>query len=280
MIIQCENHYMKEKAKKRNSLKSQNLSPQEEKWKITAFWFCGGFLTLFIAELVIYLIIWNINDWTCVLLLQIILIMPAYLSNAGMLIFGKGGKPLDKGKICKDGNRLFGPGKTLKGLIFGPLFGIAISLIIHAILIGTWSGIENIILSFWGGEREYILFNSTPDVAVNLFKVYMTGARSNEKLWIGILKLTLRVALVSFAAAGGDLLGSWLKRRVNKKRGEPFWGVDQLDFVIPVLLIAIPFIPLDKSIFAVYIFILIFTPFMALISNAISFFAGLKNVPY
>ena len=165
------------------SRKRRELSPQEEKWKNQALWFCGVFLTLFIGELILYLIVWNINDWACVFLLQTILIMPAYLTNSGMMLFGKGGSPIDKGHVCKDGNRLFGPGKTSKGVVLGSLFGIAVSLCIHTILILSWDGIESIILAFWDGEREYILFNSTPEVAVDLLKVYLTGARLNQELW-------------------------------------------------------------------------------------------------
>jgi CDP-2,3-bis-(O-geranylgeranyl)-sn-glycerol synthase len=257
-----------------------SLSPQEEKWKNIAFWFCIIFFILFIGELILYLLIWNINDWACVFLLQILLIMPAYLANAGMLIFGKGGKPLDKGKTARDGNRLLGPGKTVKGLILGPLFGILVSLCIHGILIITWNGIESIIIGFWSGGREYILFKSTVSEAVDLFKVYMTGARLYDSLGIGLLKLCIRVTLVSFSAAGGDLFGSWLKRRMNKNRGEPVWILDQLDFIIPALLVSMPFIILDRNFIAIFIFIVIFTPFMAIVSNTVAYLTGLKNVPY
>ena len=266
--------------KKQHTSKRRILSPQEEKWKNQALWFCGVFLTLFIGELILYLILWNINDWACVFLLQTILIMPAYLTNSGMMLFGKGGTPIDKGHICKDGNRLFGPGKTLKGFVLGALFGIVVSLCIHTILIISWEGIESIILAFWGGEREYILFNSTPEVAVDLLKVYLTGARLNQELWIGFLKLCVRVSLVSFGGAFGDLLGSWLKRRLNKERGEPIWGIDQLDFIIPAVLVSLPFIILNGEFIAVVVFISIFTPSLAIIANTFSYLVGLKAVPY
>ena len=269
-----------QKTKRSTVSKRHKLSPHEERWKKIALWFCGIFLTLFIGELVFYLVVWNINDWASVLLLQIILIMPAYISNAGMLLFGKGGNPLDKEKVCKDGNRLFGPGKTLKGLIWGPVFGIVVSLSIHAIFFFTWEGIENIILAFWGGERVYILFNSTPEVAVDLFKVYMIGTHWNEKMWMGFIRLFIRVALVSFGAAGGDLFGSWLKRRLNKNRGEPVWGLDQLDFIVPAVLISMPFIIINLEFIAIFVFIMIFTPSMAVIANVVSYYTGLKEVPY
>lgn len=266
--------------KKRLVSKRRKLTPQEEKWKNQALWFCGIFLTLFIGELVFYLIVWNINDWGSVFLLQTILIMPAYLTNSGMMLLGKGGTPLDKGRVCKDGNRLFGPGKTLKGFILGALFGIIVSLLIHAILIISWDGIENIIISFWSEKGRYKLFNSTTSEAVDLFKVYMTGARLDESLGIGFIRLAFRVTLVSFGGATGDLMGSWLKRRLNKERGEPIWGIDQLDFIIPAVLVSLPFIILNVEFIAVLVFILIFTPSLAIIANTFSYLTGLKEVPY
>jgi CDP-2,3-bis-(O-geranylgeranyl)-sn-glycerol synthase len=253
---------------------------QEMKWKNQAVWICVSFLLLFVGQLVFYLMIWNINDWTCTLLLQIILIMPAYFSNAGMLLFGRGGKPLDKGKYAKDGNRIFGPGKTIRGYVLGPLFGICASILIHFIFFLTWNGIESIILDFFGGSRIYILYNYEPSVAVELFRRYMLGTPSGSTWYSSMILLILRLTLISYGSASGDLLGSWIKRRVRKKRGQPLWGIDQLDFILPVLILALPFVIVDRSYLAVIVFVIIFTPFMALISNMISFISGLKDVPY
>ncbi|MBN2155012.1 MAG: CDP-archaeol synthase [Candidatus Lokiarchaeota archaeon] len=263
-----------------NTRNARKLNPQEKRWKTKALVLCGIFLLLFIGQLLFYHIIWNLNDWTCVLILQIVLIMPAYLSNAGMLLFGKGGKPLDKEIICEDGNRLFGPGKTIRGFILGPIFGILIALIIHSIFFFTWEGIENTIIAFFGGQREYVLFDIPPDVAVNIFKVYMTGARLHETLWFGLLRLIPRIVLISYGAAVGDLIGSWLKRRLNKNRGEPLWGVDQLDFIAPAILLSIPFVILNWTFLTVLVFIAIFTPSMALIANIVAYLVGIKNIPY
>ena len=44
--------------------------------------------------------------------------LPAYFSNGMPIVFG-GGKPLDFGKNWSDGRRIFGDGKTFRGLIFG-----------------------------------------------------------------------------------------------------------------------------------------------------------------
>jgi len=54
--------------------------------------------------------------------------LPAYLPNPVAALFG-GGTPVDLGWNCPDGRRVFGDGKTYRGLIAGILAGIAIGLI-------------------------------------------------------------------------------------------------------------------------------------------------------
>ncbi|PIV68026.1 MAG: hypothetical protein COS08_07375 [Euryarchaeota archaeon CG01_land_8_20_14_3_00_38_12] len=56
------------------------------------------------------------------------LIFPAYAANSFAVIAG-GGTPVDFGKKFFDGKRVFGDGKTWKGLIGGIVFGIGIGLI-------------------------------------------------------------------------------------------------------------------------------------------------------
>ncbi|BDC36346.1 MAG: CDP-2,3-bis-(O-geranylgeranyl)-sn-glycerol synthase [Candidatus Methanoliparum thermophilum] len=62
------------------------------------------------------------------ILLSIWLMLPAYISNPSAALFG-GGIPIDFGKRLKDGYRVFGDGKTYRGLIIGTLCGILIGLI-------------------------------------------------------------------------------------------------------------------------------------------------------
>lgn len=51
------------------------------------------------------------------------IMIPAYIPNPAAALVG-GGTPIDFGKCAKDGNRLFGDGKTWRGLIGGILIGI------------------------------------------------------------------------------------------------------------------------------------------------------------
>ncbi len=72
------------------------------------------------------------------------LMLPAYLSNPTAVIFG-GGKPVDLGKNWIDGRRIFGDGKTFRGLIGGTACGIAAGLIQMQVTSLQFLGAFNII---------------------------------------------------------------------------------------------------------------------------------------
>ncbi|MHA1819304.1 MAG: CDP-archaeol synthase [Promethearchaeota archaeon] len=259
--------------------KRRKLTEQEEKWKKTAYIFTLSFLGLFIIQLLVYAIVWNINDWVFVLVIQIVLVMPGYLSNAGMLVVG-GGPAIDGGRIAKDGRPLFGPGKTWRGFLLGPLiFGIGISLAIHSALYANWGKLEPFIRALYSTPGLYDLTARPPDEAVAFFKIYLLGAAS-DNMAHNFLILFLRVTLISYGTAIGDLAGSWLKRRLGRQRGEPIWFVDQLDFVVMVLLCAMPFVPINYDFLAIVIYTLIFTPSLTVISNTITYLLGHKSVPW
>jgi CDP-2,3-bis-(O-geranylgeranyl)-sn-glycerol synthase len=67
------------------------------------------------------------------------LMLPAYIANPMAVVFG-GGTPMDLGLKWQDGQRVFGDGKTIKGLIGGTACGIAAGLI--QIYIASTFGIE------------------------------------------------------------------------------------------------------------------------------------------
>jgi len=54
--------------------------------------------------------------------------LPAYLPNPVAALFG-GGTPVDQGMNFSDGRRVFGDGKTYRGLVAGILAGIGIGLL-------------------------------------------------------------------------------------------------------------------------------------------------------
>jgi len=54
--------------------------------------------------------------------------LPAFLPNPVAALFG-GGTPIDGGRNFRDGRRIFGDGKTFRGLFVGVLAGIGLGLL-------------------------------------------------------------------------------------------------------------------------------------------------------
>ena len=102
---------------------------------------------------------------------------------------------------------------------------------------------------------------------------------------LGFLSLIIRIALCAYGAAFGDLVGSFLKRRINIESGAPFWVVDQLDFaVFAILFTSIPALLLPALFWFpdiyMIIFLLILTPSVSVIANTVAYVIGLKEVPW
>ena len=82
---------------------------------------------------------------------------------------------------------------------------------------------------------------------------------------------------VSVGALTGDLVGSFIKRRLKLKRGAPAPFLDQITFLIFAFLFAaiLIIVPLE------YVIILIpLTLGMHIVANAVGYLLGLKKVPY
>jgi CDP-2,3-bis-(O-geranylgeranyl)-sn-glycerol synthase len=56
------------------------------------------------------------------------LILPAYVPNPSAVLFG-GGKPIDLGRNLWDERRIFGDGKTYRGLLFGTMCGVLVGIL-------------------------------------------------------------------------------------------------------------------------------------------------------
>jgi CDP-2,3-bis-(O-geranylgeranyl)-sn-glycerol synthase len=70
----------------------------------------------------------NSNFILVSLLSAVWIMLPAYLPNSVAALFG-GGTPIDRGKNFRDGRRIFGDGKTFRGLFVGIFAGIGIGVI-------------------------------------------------------------------------------------------------------------------------------------------------------
>lgn len=66
--------------------------------------------------------------------------LPAYFANGAALAFG-GGRPLDGGRLFRDGRPLLGSHKTVRGLLAGILVGLLTGLAQGAPLLGILMGL-------------------------------------------------------------------------------------------------------------------------------------------
>jgi CDP-2,3-bis-(O-geranylgeranyl)-sn-glycerol synthase len=233
------------------------------------------FIALLFLNFITISLIYSWADWIALLIFSLLFIVPGYLSNAGMVIVG-GGNPIDGGKFWRDGRRILGDHKTWKGLLKGPLYiGIPISFGIFLLFIVLWPAIQEIPLT--GAQMGiYKLYSN-----LSYYEFYFIGG----PFPIGLISLIFRIILSSYGAALGDLLGSFFKRRFNIASGEPFWIVDQLDFVvISILFASIPSLFIPSLYFApdvqIIIFLLILTPAVSVIANTVAYIFRLKDVPW
>lgn len=175
--------------------------------------------------------------------------LPAYLANVSALAFG-GGKPIDFKHNFPDGRRILGDGKTWKGAIIGVLVGIGIGVIQGLVSVYVIAG-----FNIYSPLMEYYY----------------------DILPVNIIQGALFGLILSSGAIIGDLCGSFIKRRINIKRGGSAPLLDQLDFVIGALLFASLFITIP---FDFLVLIIIISFFLHIGSNIIAYLTGLKDVWY
>jgi len=173
-----------------------------------------------------------------VILHSLYYISPAYCANS-FAVFG-GGVPVDFGRKWR-GKRIFGDGKTWRGLVIG-------------IIAGSLFGLMWFYLSQTGplSETYYGVFNFK--ITDPLFGLYL-----------------------AIGAMIGDLANSFAKRRLGLKPGAPFWGFDQWNLVFGGLLMAKLFAP-TFIIFEEFIALLFITFAIHLIGNQIAYYTNRKKV--
>lgn len=83
--------------------------------------------------------------------------------------------------------------------------------------------------------------------------------------------------LMSLGALLGDVVGSFIKRRMALKRGRPVPGLDQLEFVVGALLLSsVIWLP---SLEIIVVLVLV-TPLFHLGTNFVGYKLGYKSEPY
>jgi CDP-2,3-bis-(O-geranylgeranyl)-sn-glycerol synthase len=171
--------------------------------------------------------------------------LPAWIANSTPVIFG-GGAPIDRGKRFRDGRRLLGDGKTVRGFLVGVLFGVltgAAQVLLAPFLLPIMS--DYVVVT---AQMEEILFMSFPTTV-----------------------------LLSIGALLGDMIGSFVKRRVSLESGGPAPVLDQLGFIIAALALASPFLQPSP----IYVIVLIsVTLLVHWVSNVGGYLLGFKENPW
>ena len=173
--------------------------------------------------------------------------LPAFVANPMAVVFG-GGTPIDFGRTLRDGERLFGDGKTWRGLVGG-----------------TFSG------AFLG----FLL-----SVPVNLLAPNSAWSFGSYGVAFGAS------AVLAVGALLGDRAGAFFQRRMHKPRGAKAPVLDQYDFVVGALLLslAIPGWSVPRffsgDAFLGLLAIILITPALHRAVNVIGFRIGQKREPW
>ncbi len=177
------------------------------------------------------------------ILIAIIFAQPMYQTSTFANLWG-GGKPVDGGKIWK-GRRIFGDNKTWKGIIFG-LIGGTVSGVLISIFFADPFGLG----WFYG----------------NVFPC-------NYPIYIGLL--------FSIGNHIADLLGSFIKRRINIKPGSGLFPWDQMGYILTGFAVAAPaMLPFGEYLWYYFVILASITFFFHILFSFIGYKMGFKRVWY
>jgi len=167
-------------------------------------------------------------------------ILPAYIANALPVIFG-GGLAIDMGKKLSDGKPIFGSHKTVRGFIAGLIAGILTSVV----------------------QTVLLQSNTSSDFA----------------RWLPFQFNVLIGSMIALGALMGDLIHSFIKRRIGLAEGSPLPVADQLDFVVGAILFSLP-VSLSPPPLLTLILIIAMTPPIHLLTNFAAYLLGVKKTPW
>jgi CDP-2,3-bis-(O-geranylgeranyl)-sn-glycerol synthase len=206
-------------------------------------------------------------------LLVLWLYLPGYLANTAAMFGGKWlpdllgiePRPIDGGRRLSDGHRILGDGKTWNGLSGALIGGGLLCMFTH------WVGGGNIVEN-------------------GVFLDPLIWTDSSDWFWIGgewgaafIVGFSLGLGCMI-----GDSAGSFIKRRMGKKReGSESSQAPLLDtlpfalctFAMGLLLFPDALVGNSDLIGPMFI-LLILTPVIHRLTNVFGFWVGLKEVPY
>jgi len=180
------------------------------------------------------------SSWVYEVAFALFFIFPAYVANAVPVILG-GGRALDAGKKMPDGKPIFGSHKTVRGFAVG-------------IIAGALTGaVQNAVLQL----------DALSDFS------YALQLHFQFSLWLGLA--------ISFGALMGDLVHSFVKRRMGVTEGAPLPVADQLDFVVGAILFS--FLVSPPPWVTIFIIFVITLP-IHLLTNFLAYLGGVKKTPW
>ena len=142
---------------------------------------------------------------------------------------------MDFGKTFFDGKPLLGAHKTFRGFLAG-------------IIVGTFVGLVQTVI------YEQVLFQ------------YEYGYQFQYTIFLGFA--------LSLGALSGDLIESFVKRRLNRSPGSSLPVADQIDFILGAFLFSIPVLPPS---FTAALIILVITIPIHLLTNLGAAILNMKN---
>ncbi|HME56419.1 MAG TPA: CDP-2,3-bis-(O-geranylgeranyl)-sn-glycerol synthase [Candidatus Lokiarchaeia archaeon] len=192
------------------------------------------------------------------------IIFPAYLANAVAVPVSKNRNfhPIDNGKMLL-GQRIFGDGKTIEGFLL-------------ASAIGCIGGLVQVLVS--------PLFLAPSLAWHDFYGSFLVPSSDITQYISASVPSIVRAVIFPPGAMLGDLLGSFIKRRLKIQRGDPAPVLDQLDFIAGVLLFSMLFTAVGASFLQLdikyLVTILVLTPFIHRVVNKLAFKLRVKDVPH
>ncbi len=182
-----------------------------------------------------------------VLLRALWLFLPAFVANPTAVLWG-GGRPVDMGRVWRDGRRILGDGKTWRGLAGGTLSGLTIGLL-----------------------QGLVALKVAPDLLA----------------FGSPLEAILVPFLLALGALLGDVAAAFAKRRWGLERGARAPGLDQYDFVAGALVLTALIRPawvlgnyvVGEVIWGLLLLLLV-TPLLHRGVNILGYRLGKKEVPW
>jgi CDP-2,3-bis-(O-geranylgeranyl)-sn-glycerol synthase len=156
-------------------------------------------------------------DFVIELVKALFILLPAYAAN-GFPPLARGSLPIDFNRKWFDGKRIFGDGKTVEGFSIG-------------VIAGTFVGV----------------LESIVQPSINSYAVMWGFQIPEMSFTIGLL--------ISLGALLGDMGGSFIKRRINVRRGGEVLFLDQWNFIVGSLLFV--FLLTDITVWMVLIMLLL-----------------------